>query len=107
MTRHAERIITNGRLITFDAAQPAAEAIAVANGEIIAVGSAEDVNNLEGPDTIVHDANGATVLPGFIESHLHLFQGGAELDALNLSGIEGAGSPQAGGGWLRPRSGAG
>jgi predicted amidohydrolase YtcJ len=90
MTRHAERIITNGRLITFDAAQPAAQAIAVANGEIIAVGSAEDVNNLEGPDTIVHDANGATVLPGFIESHLHLFQGGAELDALNLSKLEGA-----------------
>jgi hypothetical protein len=47
MTRHAERIITNGRLITFDAAQPAAEAIAVANGEIIAVGSAEDVSNLK------------------------------------------------------------
>jgi predicted amidohydrolase YtcJ len=38
----------------------------------------------------VHDANGATVLPGFIESHLHLFQGGAELDALNLSKLEGA-----------------
>jgi predicted amidohydrolase YtcJ len=90
MARHADTIITNGRLITFDEAQPAAEAIAIANGVILGVGSADDISNLKGPDTIVHDANGATVLPGFIESHLHLFQGGAELEALNLSGLEGA-----------------
>jgi predicted amidohydrolase YtcJ len=90
MARHADTIITNGRLITFDEAQPAAEAIAIADGVILGVGSADDISNLKGPDTIVHDANGATVLPGFIESHLHLFQGGAELEALNLSGLEGA-----------------
>ena len=90
MARHADRIITNGRLVTFDEAQPTAEAIAVADGVIMGVGSADDIGNLKGPDTTVHDANGATVLPGFIESHLHLFQGGAELEALNLAKLEGA-----------------
>jgi predicted amidohydrolase YtcJ len=38
------------------------------------------------------DAGGATVLPGFIESHVHLFQGAAELDALNLFDVNGADS---------------
>ncbi len=92
MTEHAQRIITNGRLMTFDEARPGADALAIRDGEIIAVGSADDVANLAGPETVTHDAGGATVLPGFIESHVHLFQGAAELDALNLFHVNGADS---------------
>ena len=84
MAEHADRIITNGRLITFDDSRARAEAIAIRDGRIKAVGSADDIANLAGPDTVTHDAAGATVLPGFIESHAHLFGGAAELDALNL-----------------------
>ncbi len=89
MAEHADRIITNGRLITFDDVASGAEAIAVRDGLIMAVGSADDISNLAGPDTITHDAAGATVLPGFIESHAHLFSGAAELDALNLMNTKG------------------
>lgn len=90
MAEHADRIITNGGLVTFDEGQPHAEALAIRNGEIIAVGSADDIANLAGPDTVIHDAGGKTVLPGFIESHVHLFAGAAELDALNLLNVKGA-----------------
>ena len=43
------------------------------------------------PDARIIDAGGATVLPGFVESHLHLVLGGAELAHLHLTGIDGAG----------------
>jgi predicted amidohydrolase YtcJ len=89
MTDHADRIITNGRLITFDDAQPQAEALAVRGGEIVAVGTTDDIANLAGPETVVHDAANNTVLPGFIDSHVHLFGGSAELDALDLMNVEG------------------
>ena len=89
MAEHAEWIITNGRLSTFDAQQPHAEALAGSGGDIIAVGSADDITNLVGPDTVVHNAGGNTVLPGFIDSHVHLFGGSAELDALGLMNVEG------------------
>ncbi len=89
MAEHAERIITNGRLITFDDNHTRAGAIAIRDGRIAAVGSADDIANLAGPDTVTHDAAGATVLPGFIESHVHLFGGADELDSLNLMNTTG------------------
>ena len=95
MAQHADRIITNGNLITFDGEQPDAEALAILNGEIIAVGTSDQVANLAGPDTVVHDAAGGTVLPGFIESHVHLFGGSAELDALDLTHVKGRDGLQA------------
>ncbi len=89
MTDQADCIILNGKLVTFDDEQPAAAALAMRGGNIVAVGSSDDITNLAGPDTVIHDAAGATVLPGFIESHLHLFGGAAELDALNLMDTSG------------------
>jgi len=89
MADNADRIITNGRLMTFDDSNAGAEAIAIRDGHIMAVGRADDIANLAGPDTITHDAAGASVLPGFIESHVHLFGGAAELDALNLMNTSG------------------
>jgi predicted amidohydrolase YtcJ len=85
----AEIIIHNGALITFDEATPEAEALAIENGKITAVGSTSDVMELAGPDTRMIDAQGGTVLPGFIDSHVHLFGGSVELDCLNLYGVEG------------------
>ncbi|MDP3523772.1 MAG: amidohydrolase [Hoeflea sp.] len=79
-------IITNGAVLTMDPDLPRAEAVAVKDGRIVAVGSASEVAGLAGPGTQVLDARGATVLPGFIESHMHLFIGGAELQNLQLEG---------------------
>ncbi|WP_290890052.1 amidohydrolase [Hoeflea sp.] len=82
----ADLIITNGAVLTMDPDLPRAEAVAVKDGRIIAVGCVDEVARLAGPGTQVIDAGGATVLPGFIESHMHLFIGGAELQNLQLDG---------------------
>jgi predicted amidohydrolase YtcJ len=85
----ADIVIHNGALITFDPAKPAAQALAVAGGRITAVGSDAEIMAHAGPDTRMIDARGATVLPGFIDSHVHLFGGSFELDCLDLYGVQG------------------
>ncbi len=82
-------ILTNARILTMDSDNPRADTIALAGGDILAVGSRDDVEWLAGPKTRVIDAKGRTVLPGFVESHLHLVLGGAELAHLHLTGIKG------------------
>ncbi|MEO1159994.1 MAG: amidohydrolase, partial [Pseudomonadota bacterium] len=86
---HADLIIRNARIMTMDDGCPAAESLAVSNNTIIAVGGTADVANLAGPATRTIDAGGASVLPGFIESHLHIFAGAASLSRLDLTGVDG------------------
>ena len=85
----ADLIVINGRVRTMDDDNPAAEAVAVKDGAIIAIGSRAAVEDLKGSATKVIDAKGGSVLPGFIEAHMHLFSGGAELAHLQLGGIHG------------------
>jgi predicted amidohydrolase YtcJ len=66
---------------------PDAHAIAVRNGQIVFVGDAEETRKLEGPDTRVMNLDGATVVPGLIESHVHLVQLGAFLSQVDLVGV--------------------
>jgi len=89
MSQVPDTIILNGRLITFDDARPRAEALAISGGLIAAVGSTEEIRGLAGPATRVIDAGGSTVLPGFIDSHVHLFGGSVELGYLDLNGVQG------------------
>lgn len=67
----ADLIVVNARVLTMDAAAPNAEAIAVKNGRILAVGSNADIRNLATTRTRVIDAARMTVLPGFIDCHCH------------------------------------
>ena len=67
-----------------DEQQPRAEAIAIRDGAIVAVGDRAAVGETRGPATRVIDAGGNSVVPGFIEAHMHLFAGAAELDQLQL-----------------------
>lgn len=83
----ADLIITNARVITMDKANPFAEAIAISGNRIVRVGRTADVMALKGTKTRVHDNKGNTVIPGIIESHVHLFIGSVELDLLNINGI--------------------
>ncbi len=85
----ADKIITNAKVLTMDEARPRAEAVAWGGGRILAVGSRAEVEALAGPATRVVDAGGRTLLPGFVESHLHLVLGGNELSQLQLGGVEG------------------
>ncbi len=83
----ADIIVTNGRLITFDPDRPAAEALAIGSGRILAVGTNDEIAGHRGPATREIDAGGASVLPGFFDAHVHLFMGGAELDQLYLADV--------------------
>ncbi|CAM5762387.1 amidohydrolase [Mesorhizobium amorphae] len=85
----ADLIVVNGRVLTMDDDSPVAEAVAVKDGSILAVGGGTAIEALKGPATKIVDAKGGTVLPGFIEAHMHLFSGAAELAHLQLAGVHG------------------
>jgi predicted amidohydrolase YtcJ len=72
----AELIVHNAHVITQDHHQPGAEAFAVDNGKIIAVGSKETILSLKQGNTKLVDAEGNTVLPGFIDAHIHVWKVG-------------------------------
>lgn len=82
-------LILNGSVLTQDAKRPRAEAIAISGHKIVALGRSRDLVKLKGRKTKTIDAGGSTVLPGFIESHMHLFSGSAELSMFNADGIQG------------------
>jgi predicted amidohydrolase YtcJ len=67
----ASLVLVNGHVVTMDAGQPRATAVAIADGRFLAVGSDADVRNLATAATRVVDLGGKTVLPGFIDAHSH------------------------------------
>ena len=83
----ATLLIVNARVLTMDPDLPETDAVAIDGDTITALG--KDAAGLAGSGCRVIDAQGATVLPGFIESHLHLFMGGSELAHLQLLGVKG------------------
>ena len=102
----ADLILVNGRVYTLDWDEPApdgsimpgaphdesgwhpdAEAVASKGGEIIFVGSTRDAMKLQGEGSRVVDLAGATVIPGLVDSHTHVFELGKKLDNINLTDI--------------------
>jgi len=77
-------IMINGNVITVDSGFSIAQAVAVKDDKIIAVGSRSDVMQLKGPSTKTLDLKGATVLPGIHDSHIHLSGFGLERPPLTL-----------------------
>ncbi|SPH16742.1 N-substituted formamide deformylase [Defluviimonas aquaemixtae] len=82
-------ILTNARILTMDPGRPRAEAVALGRERVAAIGARAEIEALAGPTTETIDCGGATLLPGFFESHLHLVLGGAELAHLQLGHVEG------------------
>lgn len=66
----ADTILYNGKVVTLSAGGTA-EAVAIADGKIIAVGRNADVRTMAGPNTRAIDVGGRTVIPGLIDSHMH------------------------------------
>ncbi|HQX85935.1 MAG TPA: amidohydrolase family protein, partial [Aestuariivirga sp.] len=85
----ADLIITNARILTMNKQALRAESLAIAGNRILAVGSNADVKALKGSHTRVIDAQMNTVMPGIVESHIHLFGGAVELDSLMINNIKG------------------
>ena len=71
MTAHPDRLLLHGRIYTADPARPWAEALAIRDETIVAVGSTAEIARLRGPDTDSIDLGGRMVLPGLIDSHTH------------------------------------
>ncbi|MEY2919329.1 MAG: hypothetical protein RL261_634, partial [Pseudomonadota bacterium] len=69
--RLADTVFLNGAVYTVDAAQPAAAAVAIAQGRIVYVGADAAARKYVGSKTRVIDLHGRTLLPGFQDSHLH------------------------------------
>ena len=69
--RSADLVVRNARVYTSEPAAPQARAFAVRDGRFIAVGSDDAVSGLIGKITEIYDARGMTVVPGFIDCHLH------------------------------------
>lgn len=84
----ADVIVINADVYTSDIGQPRAEAFAVHDGKFLVVGAPEDVRALAGDDTEVIDANGATLVPGFVDGHTHLVLGSGLATGVDLSEIE-------------------
>jgi predicted amidohydrolase YtcJ len=78
--------LAGARVRTLDPERPAAEAVATAGGEIIAVGSDAEIREL-GAAVETVDLRGAVVVPGLTDSHIHPLQGALETRGADLSGL--------------------
>ena len=67
----AEAVYFNGKIVTLDAAGSTAGAVAVKDGKVLKVGSADEIKKLAGPSTRLVDLGGKTVVPGLIDAHCH------------------------------------
>src|SRR5262249_33421746 len=80
----ADLVILHGHIWTVDASHPHAEALAIVGDRIAAVSTTAEIRGWIGPGTQVIDAGGKTVLPGFIDAHVHFSSGGAEISGVQL-----------------------
>ncbi len=77
-----DAIFVNGILLTQNPALPRAEALAVEAGRITAVGARHDIEALSGPGTERIDLDGRTLVPGFNDSHVHVWKVGQLLTGI-------------------------
>ena len=82
--RHADSLFINGTIHTLDGSNRTVEALAVADGRILAVGTTADVRSQYDADTTI-DLTGSTVIPGFVDAHGRLLSAGFLALTLDLS----------------------
>ena len=82
-------VLSNGKIVTVDDRFTIAEAVAVRDERIVAVGTNQEIAQLVGPDTRTIDLEGRTVIPGLIDNHAHIMEEGPiwQLE-LRLDGVE-------------------
>jgi predicted amidohydrolase YtcJ len=82
--RPADAIFRGGPILTMNDGLPRAEALAVKEGKIVAVGAWSEVEGLAGPRTRTVELQGRTLIPGFVDSHSHVFGIGFQASVANL-----------------------
>ena len=82
----ADQVLLNGNIHTMDPQQPHASAVAIAGDRFLAVGSDAEMRALLAPGGREVDLGGATVVPGFIDAHIHFLSYGLSLQEIDLSG---------------------
>jgi predicted amidohydrolase YtcJ len=78
-------VLLNGKIVTLDANSTVAEALAVRDGRILAVGANAAIRSLAGASTRVIDLTGKTVVPGLIDTHAHFKAAGLSEYVVNMS----------------------
>jgi predicted amidohydrolase YtcJ len=86
-TGTVEQIFMGGRIFCADPVRRFATALAVSGGRIVAIGH-EEIRDLSGSGTEIHDLAGGLVVPGFIDAHVHPVQGGLERRQCDLSDLD-------------------
>ncbi len=87
-TQTPDLILLHGKILTVDAKDSIAQAVAISNGKIIAVGANEVIQQLATPTTKIIDLQGKTATPGLIDTHAHIAAGGIdELYSIQLSDV--------------------
>ena len=81
-------IVHNAKVYTGEPSGTMAEAVAIRGNQILRVGSNREISRLRRPQTLVIDAKGGAVVPGFNDAHVHLIEGGLALEELDLTGVE-------------------
>src|SRR5215203_2162674 len=78
-------IVINGRVYAGNSSADLAEAVAVSGNKVVRVGSNREIQRLKRAQTLVVDAKGGAVVPGFNDAHTHLINGGLSLDQITLA----------------------
>ena len=71
MIHYADTVLYNGKILTADEGFSVAQAVAIRDGKFLAVGSTQEILPMAGPGTERIDLSGRSVIPGFVDTHLH------------------------------------
>lgn len=82
----ADMMVLHGKLYTIDPHQPWAQALAIRDGRIIAVGSDKEIQAYQGPSTQIIDAKNRVIFPGFADDHVHFMAASMRLTQVRLDG---------------------
>lgn len=84
----ADLVLLNGRIYTLDPQQPTAQALAIAGNRIVALGDNRQMQQLLAAGGQQVDLAGHTVVPGFIDAHIHFLAYGLSLQEIDLAGVD-------------------
>ena len=85
----AEIIVYNAAIATQDPENPFAQAVAIGQGRIMAVGGNDDILHLAGAGTEKIDIDGRLVVPGFIDTHIHFYEWALKRQGVKLDDLTG------------------